>query len=1352
MAFTIPKINIPELTDKLKKKISTLPMPKSSASIPYLTSNPNDNPQAFGPNPKKVTPPISSIFNFNDPRYSNVKDLAQGPSLGLGKFYIEPAYNIVSSVKELVTGNPLPKLKIPGLTENIPSFVDSSSYQQKYNEAIEIRKQSRENALEWVNMGDTSEVPLELLAQYEKEALKTDAEIEKDAYKQTFLGGLMDSIMVAPVIKTGIKSIIPKSSFIKSEINTISKDALYDYFSGRKTASQLGFSPETTKSITAQMQGMSAQEKVKFLRGFDLLNAEPSFIGKMFGVTEKEAQQILSDTFGGPIRETSAGALPGYQMNPQAGAINPKGTSVGFGPKGPNKGPIIPSKKPIPGETPQQALARSEAYAKQAHPSTTTLYHGTKVKDFTNFDPKYHPTDDAPAFFFTPDKQNALSYAADVEKGGGSVVHANIDTNKFFNVSQKEWSDGLDYNKLKSEGYTGVKIAPPLESADSFIKGAFGDKPTYAVFDTKNINIKGVQNFDDALNNVPLSKVTPAQLQSQIDFINEQIAQHPGKAIQRFESKKEGQFEELLNPDAINPKTGKFRYTEAQKAKIIARNKKVTKGVENAFSDTKYTGEFDNPDAIREAIAEYRNLKNSRDVLKERLKTIRSLKSDIRTGKPIRLTAKEQAMVGTGTKAVPFMPKAQVIPPTAEGKSIAQTAQQEGYDIPPNYQIPKEIKLGEKVYEQNRNSGGNGDTFKGVSAKYWGSTKEGADKILGVISTRLKNLNPQLKRDIRKLEYNLSTNTEKDLQASIPFMHGNKKIPKNDQMDLDLALKNSDTTKINEIVTRNNLGSELNTVGKVLDDLYKRANAIGYEVPYRKDYFPRQIKDAKAFQEYLEGRSDWNEIDDLIKAKEVELDRYLTAEEKAMLVNLNTNIPPGEKVIFETGSMKPRTIEIVDAELNKFYVDSNTALSNYIQATNDAIESWKFFKTGTTRTKFTKIDDTINTYVLNKVADGTIKPSQVEELTNILHARFKDVGTKGIVSLYKNLAYIDTMGSPISAITQIGDLGFALYRTGPWKTLKETTKSLFGKSEIKRADIGIDKIAIEFSETGSGMKAVSKVFKMIGLDKFDAIGKEAYINAVLNKYRQQARNLPNLLNEKGEVIGKANADFTRRLEAIFGDETSQVIYDLKSGNVTENVKMLAFNELLDIQPIKLSEMPEQYLKGGNGRIFYMLKTYTVKLYDVYRNEVFDTMKRNKAEGIRNLLLLSASLMVANATADEIKDFLLGRKTSLKDRTVDNLLRLAGFTKWTIYQARQEGGATAVVKTILPPFKLLDSIYKDVLGAKNINDMEIIQSIPIVGKFYYYWFGKKAKSEKPKSVEINIPDIKIPEINIPDIKI
>ena len=188
-----------------------------------------------------------------------------------------------------------------------------------------------------------------------------------------------------------------------------------------------------------------------------------------------------------------------------------------------------------------------------------------------------------------------------------------------------------------------------------------------------------------------------------------------------------------------------------------------------------------------------------------------------------------------------------------------------------------------------------------------------------------------------------------------------------------------------------------------------------------------------------------------------------------------------------------------------------------------------------------------------------------------------------------------------------------------------------------------------------------------------------------------------------------------------------MIQDLLNDDVSENVKYLVYNRLLDFQPMALSEMPEKYLVAGNGRIFYMLKSFTIKQLDVFRREVYQDLRhgnaREKTEAMKRFIYLGGLFVLANAGADELKDLILGRKTDLQDRTVDNVLRLFGLSKYITWQARTEGIGTAAAKSILPPFKFINAAYKDYTTAGDDKGLEIVQSIPVVGKLAYWHMGR-----------------------------
>lgn len=93
--------------------------------------------------------------------------------------------------------------------------------------------------------------------------------------------------------------------------------------------------------------------------------------------------------------------------------------------------------------------------------------------------------------------------------------------------------------------------------------------------------------------------------------IKEQLDEHPGKVIQHFSSKKEGQFEDFKNP--------KLAKTPGEAKRITERNTKAMNAIENAMAGTKYEGQFDNVDSAREAIEEYKNMQGSMQFHKEQL-------------------------------------------------------------------------------------------------------------------------------------------------------------------------------------------------------------------------------------------------------------------------------------------------------------------------------------------------------------------------------------------------------------------------------------------------------------------------------------------------------------------------------------------------------------------------------------------------------------------------------------------------------------------------------------------------------------------------------------------------------------
>ena len=586
------------------------------------------------------------------------------------------------------------------------------------------------------------------------------------------------------------------------------------------------------------------------------------------------------------------------------------------------------------------------------------------------------------------------------------------------------------------------------------------------------------------------------------------------------------------------------------------------------------------------------------------------------------------------------------------------------------------------------------------------------------ISTRAKRVSQGLKNKLRAYDYVLPQKINEYNVRIKPFMDKWAKFTQDDMVAFDMALKNDYVTKQLEILEKYDALDDFETVHDLLNYLYEEAQSVGVEMGYRENYFPREVADVDGLMSYLYGP---RAISELRRAKEKANYNNMTPEEQVEFVNkflrgyerkdLTKSLP---------GNVKERRIDVVTSDMNVFYKNSMQALMTYIERMTNSIESRRFWGMDATH-----IEDSIGAFVDDMIEKGEIKPEQDKEVENILRARFKARGVSNKFWLYqKNMAYIYTMGGINSAITQIDDISVALYKAGLWNTVQ----SIFAPKHkgLSREELGLTRIGEEFMEASASSKVVSAVFKATGLDKIDAFGKNVLINATFKKFQKMAKS-----NE---------AKLREYLEPIMEQETDATIEAIKNDEVTDNVKLLMFNELADMQPISLSEMPEYYLTSGNGRVLYMLKTFALKRIDIFRNECFDKMRKGEVKsGLQNLFKLSMLMMLCGMGKDAIIDLLFGRKIVMEDSIVNNLLGLFGFSKYQLYRARSDGFTGLVASVAVPPIlPMWSDLFKDLYNSlftkngKDIEDWEVWKGIPIIGRFYYWWMGGGyAKEQKKK---------------------
>ena len=592
----------------------------------------------------------------------------------------------------------------------------------------------------------------------------------------------------------------------------------------------------------------------------------------------------------------------------------------------------------------------------------------------------------------------------------------------------------------------------------------------------------------------------------------------------------------------------------------------------------------------------------------------------------------------------------------------------------------------------------------------------GASYFFTPLSTELEMIHPALKDFLHRFEFKKNISAQKDRERILPFIEKFNSLNKTEKSKLDLALKNADSKILNEMLEQHNLHSEYDAVRNLLNEIYRKGTEVGYEFNYLEEYYPRKIKDVDGLLAYLQQNDpkSYGIIDKAIKEKLKQLDRkQLDSEEKSTIIA--SLIRGGNVISGKPGNLKNRKIETIDQDLNQFYEHSIDALLMYSDTMNEAIVKKQAMGKG-------ELEDNIGAYVEELMAQGYVKANQQDFVVQALKDYFNYQGSGKFVQNVKNRTYYMTMGSPISAITQIGDLAWAIYEN-PKETAPALLRSLVRKSKLKKEDLGIDRIGQEFQTIGGTARTVNRIFKIVGLETMDNIGKEVLINSSLKKLQKQAQ--------------KPSEAFKAELYRIFGKESNQVIKDLKNGNTSENVKMLLFSKLLDFQPVALSEMPRGYINHPTGRIFYQLKTFTIKQMDIFRRKAIWKIRnpKTRVRGLKDLVSLAVIFSLANATADVIKDFILGRPTHIDDLVTDQMLRLVGISKYTTWKIRSGEIIEAVTSVAgIPIAGIVESTVRDAYDQWNNWHKELLDEnvrrkqprvptyVPVVGKLYYWWFG------------------------------
>ena len=603
-----------------------------------------------------------------------------------------------------------------------------------------------------------------------------------------------------------------------------------------------------------------------------------------------------------------------------------------------------------------------------------------------------------------------------------------------------------------------------------------------------------------------------------------------------------------------------------------------------------------------------------------------------------------------------------------------------------------------------------------------GPAAKAVDKYLGVLSTQVGNISQPILRRMRKFEADVHLKTKERLEQAEPFMRNFAALGKNEKGAIAKHLYNGNFEAAEGLMKsqRSRLAESFEPVKKMLGVFKEEYKDSGLDFIGKQNYFPRIVKDYEGLLKSLGGeqRSAIDKMQrEFAKKKGIQVDQ-ISEDVKKEIANKALR-GYGLKDAPLPGNVKKRTIqEINDGQL-RYYASPEESLHMYIRNAVNNIERRNFFGRGVDDV-MRNVDGTIDVegsigrVVQREIDAGRLDIANQDKLKELISARFiggEQSSSQGI-GILRDLGYMGTIANPISAITQLGDLGVS----GALYGFRNTIASMFGAKNIKLVDLGLSDISKEVAEVRPTAKLLDKMFRVSLFKRVDRLGKETAINASLRK------NINMVKTAKGE------AAFRKKWGKFYEGEIDALVADLKNKQISDIVKFHAFNELSDVQPITMLELPQGYNMYKNGRILYALKSFTLKQLDVVRrNVVQEYAKGSKTQAIKQAALLAGYLSTANVATQTVKDLLLGRDVEVDDipnNALWALLGVYGGNKYITDKYISKGQITDAAKDlIMPATPILDAVFEGgaELAGEDPDIAKYTRSIPVVGPLVYNWF-------------------------------
>lgn len=631
------------------------------------------------------------------------------------------------------------------------------------------------------------------------------------------------------------------------------------------------------------------------------------------------------------------------------------------------------------------------------------------------------------------------------------------------------------------------------------------------------------------------------------------------------------------------------------------------------------------------------------------------------------------------------------------------------------------------------------------------SVKKFTSDIITPVSTKIKEISPKIYREVMRYFQNKDILTNQRLKNIDPFLKALGKIKKENPvrfMDVRVALANRNIWYANWLLKE--YGVTVPT--KLLDEIYVEADDVGLNINYLWSYYPLSVKAPKSFLEELMKVDKWDIASEIEKRIQKESQKkWWPLEESEITAIINDVIAWWDKwpdINTWNKHLKKRNTEIKRTpKMLEYCDDPISTLITYIEWMTQSIERAKFLWKSRSWNVHTLAD-----YVYN--AKNWLTPDQQDDLMDLLKAVFNDESPNKFVQTWRDLGTLTTLWSPSSTLTQLWDLSFSVYENGWKEALKAVWDVFSDKKVFNLEDMWVINRWEEYTNINSQknllQKAIHNVFKLTFFSNFDTFWKSTFIQSTWNKRRKRS-----LKWERGD--SQLRKDIMKWAD----DEymTDKIIEDLRKWVFSQDVALVMYMKLWNIQPLTKAQMPKAYLNNPNWRLFYQFKTFGIKQLDYVLQETKENTKNFKNLSTMDKMLKIAQIanMVFIMTllwvwADELKDITMRRRSNslilrwlfwenvwseqIWEKMEDNVLKLFWLSRYTIMQMKNDPvDAITSLFTTLPATNLVNYPFKDIYKAFkdwsiNWRNPASYQLIPVVWKYRYwiYWWWQDKQQQ------------------------